>query len=456
MPYTNTTLAQALTALSIRLSDSDNTYWTVAEKTAYIVEGLRTWQAFTSSYRNRQTFNTVANISFYDLTSLLPAGVFDYNITDRRQISVILYHILENQLTGGFGWGGTDQFSLPQIVGALTRRRNQFLGDTGCVVHREVVNFVPTPSGRVDLDEKVIDIRRADWLDGSTPQVASTLWREDEFSINAYKPGWRQDPTDPPLVYSVSLTPPVSLQLAPIIANVGQVGLCTVRSDVDLDVNTGVLLRVPDDLAWGVKWGAMADLLGSDGPGRDVERAAYCEGRYKQAVELARLNPSILETDIQDIPINSDSITEMDMYKPNWQNDSGQPEVMGMAGRNLLAFGDTPDASYGVGLDMIPNMPTPSLLTDFLQVGRDAIDTILDYAQHLASFKMGGADFSMTAHLYVNFIKQAGLVNARIRQASFYNDALRQPALKQSAVVPRLDIPRSAEYENKITTPSSN
>jgi len=450
MPYTHTTLAAALSALSLRLADPNDVYWTAPEKTAYIVEALRTWQALTSFYRDRQTFNTIANVSFYNLTTILPAGVFDYNITDRQQIAVMLYQLLERQLVAN-AWNGTEQFNLPQVVGALERRRDQFLADSGCVISRSLIVSAPNPSGRIPLPEGISDIRRAAWANGANPQVFSQIWRDDEFAINAYKSAWRQNPEDPPLAYSVSLTPPVSLQLAPILLNAGQIELLINQAGPPLDVTAGVLLSVPDDFAWGVKWGALGDLLASDGPGRDVERAQYCELRYKQAVELAQINPSIMETDIGDVPLDSGSIFDMDAYRPNWQNDRGQPDYMGMAGRNLLAFANTPDAIYGVGIDLARNIPVPVLAGDFLQISQDMLDTLLDYAQHIACFKMGGQDFSVTSPLYQNFIRMAGEQNGRIRQAAFYNDALRQPALKMSGEVPRLDVPRTAQYEKTLT-----
>lgn len=447
--YTHTSLDDSITALSLRLDDSTLTYWSRAELTAYIIEALRTWQSLTAFYRERNQFPTVANQSFYDLTTtgLLPTGVFDYNITDRDQIAVILYHLLEAQLSGGFTWAGTEQFNLPQVVNALQSSINQFLADTGCVLtHVLHATVLSLPSGRITLPDTLYDIRRAAWSDPDGN--FTTLWRADEYAINAFKQGWSQNPEDPPQVYSVAVTPPVSIQIAPIPANSGQLDLCVSKSGQIFDpASLATLLSIPDDLAWGVKFGALAELLGADGQCRDVERAQYCIKRYEQAVEIAKLHPSVLETQINSVPIESGSLFSLDAFLTNWQNAKEQPQFLGMAGRNLLGLGNTPDAVYGVGLDLVRNMPVPATGADFLQVGRDMVDPILDYAQHLASFKMAGADFSYTMKLYQNFIRAAGEQNSRIRQAAFYNDALRQPATNQSNQYPRLDVPKSAQYE---------
>lgn len=456
--YTHTTLSSALSSLALRLGDPDNVYWKSAELTAYIIEALRTWQAFTSFYRDRQVFNTAANEPFYDLsqTGLLPAGVFDYNVTDRNLVSIINYHLLEPQLSGGWTWTGTDQFSLAQVVEALQRRRDRFLGESGVVITKmDIATVVSLPSGRIAIPDTIIDIRRAAWMvtdpDDNTRTIGSQLWRDDEFSMQAFKSDWMETPDDPPQVYSVSLTPPASVQVGPIPSLGGELQVCAVKSGQPLDVTTGVLLGIPDDLAWGIKWGALADLLMADGQGTDLQRAQYCESRYQQAVALAVLNPAVLETQLNGVFLPNGSIFEMDAYLSSWQSTFERPQFAGMAGRNLMALGNRPDGVYSVTLDLARNMVVPSAAGDYLQVGREDLDTILDYAQHIAAFKEGGQDFTETMQLLQNFLKAAGEKNARLRQAAFYNDALRQAGLKQPGDVPRLDIPRTAQYESTIT-----
>ena len=68
MSYTHTTFGQLQAEVSNRLDDPTNIFWSQAEVQAYILEALRTWQAFSHFWRDRKTFNTLPNTIFYDLT----------------------------------------------------------------------------------------------------------------------------------------------------------------------------------------------------------------------------------------------------------------------------------------------------------------------------------------------------------------------------------------------------
>ena len=244
----------------------------------------------------------------------------------------------------------------------------------------------------------------------------------------------------PPQVYSVAATPPVSLQLGPPPAVVGNLDLVVVQSGPQLSLGPSVL-GVPDDLAWGVKWGVLADLLSRDGQAKDPTRALYCEQRYREAVELAALYPTIVQTAVNGVPVFTGSVFDMDAFANGWQNaPAGTPTAAGLVGRNLLALSPAPANGAQVYLDMVVNIPVPVLAGDYLQVPPDVIPAILDYAQHLASFKMGGSEFAVTDQQRTNLLYEAANYNSRLRQANFYNAAVRNLASRQQAQVPRIDM----------------
>lgn len=76
--------------------------------------------------------------------------------------------------------------------------------------------------------------------------------------------------------------------IAPVPNTNGTIGFLYVQLATAL-TGLGVNLVVPDDWAPYVMWGALAELLSSDGPSFDPVRAAYCSRRYEEGVELARL-----------------------------------------------------------------------------------------------------------------------------------------------------------------------
>jgi hypothetical protein len=89
-------------------------------------------------------------------------------------------------------------------------------------------------------------------------------------------------------------------------------------------------------------------------------------------------------------------------------------------------------------MDLVVNIPVPSVDTDFLQVNRGALDPLIDYAQHLACFKMAGQEFHNTDKLRANFYLTAALENSRITEGNFYRTALELPAMRQQQEVPRI------------------
>ena len=245
-----------------------------------------------------------------------------------------------------------------------------------------------------------------------------------------------------PSVYSVFHLAPVALELYPPPLATGTVELIVVAPVVTVGgspatvYNTPTVLGIPDDFAWAATWGALADLLALDGPGKDIPRAQYAESRYQEGVQAAKLNPTVLST----APIWSGSIFEMDSFANNWQATTGTPTFAGLAGRNLMALGPVPDGigPNAITCDVVRNMPVPAADGDFLQVDRGTIDAILDYAQHLASFRLGGAEFQATARLKDNFVAQAMLENSRLKNSAFFRKSLEKPARLQSQEVVRV------------------
>ena len=146
----------------------------------------------------------------------------------------------------------------------------------------------------------------------------------------------------------------------------------------------------------------------------------------------------VLLADIGNAGCGIGSVIDLDAFQPDWQRTTGPPSFVGMCGRNMACIGQTPDGTYGVGLWVSANAAVDP--TGFLQIGRDQVGPVLDYAQHIACFKMGGAEFDQTAGLYQNMISVAKLQNARLNAVAFYRGQLEQPASKSELQVNRLAV----------------
>jgi hypothetical protein len=437
MPFSYLTFAAARTLLAARLQDPNLVYWNQpSELYNCLIESVRLFQVLTGAYKQKIAFATQQNISYYDLPTLAVGtnlASIAYTVTDVEVANNVLAALLEPPLVAG--WVGTGQFTFAQLQGALQHRLNRFLGDTGCRVAQQYIAGPPPPVEITTLPDGTLDVRRAAWVPVGSAS-AYPLGRLDEWAEQAYTPDAVQNPAQPEN-YSVFGVGPAQLRLVPPPLNIGQVDCLLVRAGpmVNLNPAAPVVLQVPDDLSPALKWGVLADLLGTDGPSRDYARAQYCEQRYSEFVQLAAIYPSVLLADIGNITCGLGSVFDMDFYTPDWQQATGAPSFVGMCGRNLACIGQTPDLGpYGIGLWMCANAP----ITGFMQVGRDQIDPVLDYAQHIASFKMGGAEFDGTARLYQNLIACAKAQNGRLEAVSFYKGQMQQPAAKSELELARM------------------
>lgn len=433
------TFGQLKTELLRRLNDASGTYFTNTgaynEINSYLQEAFYTWQGLSGYWRERNLFNTVAGQSFYPLETYLPT-LLNFNITDRQMIAEIQYHLLEP--ADPTTWTGTTMFTLDDITQSLQRRRNQFLSETGCVLTQSTQIVAPAPIGREQLADTFIDVRRVAWKAALPLTDVIPLWRQDEWSYNAYKPGWSVNPSTP-TSYSVIGTPPLQIQLSPVPIDAGELDILSVRTGADFNPSAGAtLLGVPDNLAWVVKWGTLSDLFSKDGESRDNGRAAYCEQRWQDGCEIARQFVTVVQAEIDGLPVFVQSLADLDAFFPSWGVGTGSPTNVALAGMNMLGVARVPDAGpYSITLDVVRNAPIPVNDVDVIQVGREVLDAILGYAQHMAMLKQGGTDFQATVPLYTNFVRQAAIYNDKLKAQSIYLNAIEGQSWKQVKAVPR-------------------
>lgn len=446
--YTYKSFGTAKTDLLARLDSSTAVFYTAVECGLYIKEALRCWNAAAQYSRARATFTaTSASTVFYDLNDTLstgggatnPPALVGPTLTDRDLTNDIQYALMEPPTTAwAGGWTGTEMYTMSDVVNAIQRRRDQFLLQTGLVItHSSVTVPSPPASGRVSLSESIIDFRRVAFAE-SLAATYTALWRDDEWDAAAFKPSWATTAA-PPEAYSAYLTPHVGLQLIPISSQSGTLDLLTINAGAALDVVSGILLGIPDDFAWVVKYGALVDLLTKDGRARDPFRAAYCQQRWDEGIQLAQLPGLLQAVQIAGVSAQPSTLTELDAFQPGWQAVAGTstPTTVATAGRNLVALANAPDAGpYSVTVDMVINQPVPAADGDFLQVGKEVYDCILSYSEHLAAFKMSGQEFGNTVvHLRAlmdlaadnnaHLAAQAG--NYRSMQMESWKDFVEQP-----------------------------
>lgn len=421
MSYNYETFAGLKTSLSQVLSDVDMVFWTNTELEILLNASLREWNALARMFRDRGSFNTVTGQTFYDLRDVLANGDSELflapTVSDASLLQQGKYLLMEPEPNDAvtFSDGVTaDDFNV-----GFTRRRNQFLLETGLIISEasQVVN-----AGRVVIaDDSIIDIRRASWqdIDGNL----KTLFREDEFASSSFTPLWTQQ-SGTPRRYSLYPDPLLTLQLLPPPADIGTLLLQTISAGAVLDDYTPAIL-----------WGVLADICSAPGPTNDPLRSQYAEQRFKEYVIAGQQVTTAMQCYINGRPASLNSVFDFDTFKPTWTTQ-GVPKTVGMLGSNLVAVAPVANGEYSVIIDAVRNAPKLVNDADPVPIGREYLDVILNYASHLATFKQGGAEFQATFGDYDNFVKTALAYNNRMNAQNIYFETLVDRALREEKQVP--------------------
>lgn len=424
MPYTYATLDDLLLTLGSRLGDPQHVFWTEAELTIYINDALRTWNSISRMFRDRGFFTTTSTDTFFDLTQVLSNGsefILSRNVTEAQQVEQLKYMLMEpapaDQVTF------TNQYVLEDLTNALIGSRNQFLLETGIAITLTADQVVGAGDGRIVIaDQNVIDIVRASWTDQDG--VVTALMREDGYASASFSPSWRQSPGTPAR-YSIYPDPLLTIQLIPPPDNTGTLSLQT--------ISVGSL---PDDFTPFILWGALAELLSKAGLPHDPARARYALQRHNEGVEAAKQVVSVMQSYVNDQPVQTGSVFAQDRFDPSWAYVRSAPNNVGMLGHNIVSLSPAPDGVYSVMMDVARNAPIMVNGTDNIPLGKEYLDLLEGYVVHLAHFKQGAAEISSSQSFYEDFINAAIDYNNRMQGRNLFFETLTNRAAKEGQEQP--------------------
>jgi hypothetical protein len=444
--YSYLTFGQAKQQVSNRLFDPNQVFWTNTEVGLYLIEALRTWNALTGFWRGDFLFSTTTGTTWYDLTNTtqMPNTLRPLTVLDTNIYTLLQYHLLE-PVSWNPWIGNSAQFTADNLLSATQRRRDEILGISGCVTARRTVSAV---AGRTVLPDSVIDVRRMAYL----PAVGSpsTIWPDDLWSENAFNTGFPNLPAGTPTTYLLSAEPPISFDTDRPPGSAGSYELLTLEAGPALSISTPSTLLIPDDWTHVIKWGVLSSLLSHESNAKDSLRAEYATQRYRMGIAALTKCPALLGLRVGNVTLPIDSVADADHYRATWQSlVPGKPDAAYYAGLNLLALAAQPDSNggnnYSTQATVVENAPVPASDGDFLQAGRDELSAILDYAQHLAAFKLGGAEFLSTMPLLTRFMQQATTYNSKLKELGEFTTALYQLSQRQESVAPRMASEVSAD-----------
>lgn len=429
MPYGWLTYAAAKQQLAQRLADPSKVFWTDTELGLNLCAALRTWNALTETWKTTFAFTIAAasNPSWYSL------GVMAGSPRLRRLTDVALYtemqfHLLE-PATGGV-WGGTSQFSIADFQLALQRCRDEAIQVANCNLVKEKPAATRPGDREIQLDDTILDVARVRWMPVEGAPV--TLSRNDATGLNFYQPAYLQAAPGTPTQYVLSTEVPLTVSFDTAPAYPGTYELLALEAGQPFTPPTPTLLNVPDDFAWVLKFGALADVLSRESEATDEPRATYCRKRYSDGLKLMADVPWILQAQVNGVSASLTSVAEMDTYRPEWDTRGPDYQSVVFAGTDFFTAIPDPLQPMSVSLTVLANAPVPTLDTDMVQCSRDVWDSILDYAQFLSMFKQGGAEFQGAMSLEQGFLSAAMLTNDRLKRLGLFADVYSQQAARET------------------------
>jgi hypothetical protein len=434
--YAYITLYQLRSALLNRLQDAGAVYTTTAEANLYLQEALRVLNALTAAWPTDFVLNFNPGDRWKSLN--FAGSPRQRTLTDAALYTQMQAMLLE-PMSGGT-WTGTAQYNIAMLAGALAYRRDELLLASSA----NVVNLLmPSPalSTRTYLPDSTLDLLRVRWIPvDSTAAMPYALGREDIVTRNAFGVQLPIQPGEPDSWMITATTPPAFDVSCPP-NQPGQWDLLLAFSGTPFAPPVPQLINLPDDWAWVAMYGALADVLSNAPEGRDAERAKYCQQRYEEGKKAMLTLPWLLQAMTGGVSIDTLGFKEIDTQWQNWEQrqPASDPQIV-VGGMDLVALAPFPTtASVSTMLTVVQNAPVPVNDTDLIQLSRDGVDAVLAYAQHIALFKAGGADFAATLPLYAQFEQYCKMKNAMYSALSMDRRQLLGEGNRQDEDDPRFE-----------------
>jgi hypothetical protein len=435
-PFSYITFGALKTQLAQKLNNQAvNGFWSDAELGVYIVEALRFWNVLTSYWPQEYTFTLTPPLtsawSFLNNTST-GASPRAQTLTVNDLYTILCYHLMERSVTNL-----TSMFTLNDFVTATQQVRDEILLATAANMGVLKASITPGTS-QTYLPDSTLDVRRMRYT-GAVTGVTNTLVKGDSNSFMRFSPGYRQS-SGTPGRFDVIGSPPLALAIDIPPNEPNSIELLVMNAGATISA-TNAPLQIPDDWMPVLKWGVLFELLSKEAESTDHQRASYAKKRYEEGLRAISSQPWLLNGFLNNQAADIVPVIGKDRNSYNWQsNPSAWPSIV-VGGVDLVAPCPIPTTDpVAISLTVVANAPIPVDDGDSVQVSRDALDAILDYAQHLAAWKQGGDEAEEAEPLYQEFVAYAMRTNARLRLSGIFATDLRPNTSRQD-----LDDPRFAE-----------
>ncbi len=160
--------------------------------------------------------------------------------------------------------------------------------------------------------------------------------------------------------------------------------------------------------------------------------------RYEQLVDAARTARSVIRLQLNGVPLPLETLAAIDAGNPYWRNQPARPQMAG-ALYDLIAVANIPDSGYSLTVDVVRAAPIPGP-TDFIQLGTEDIDEILNYAVTTLMVKVGGSELKETMSGLQDFMDACSRRNQILKvKAVSYKAIFGQPQSEQEQRPDRME-----------------
>lgn len=432
--YNYITLADLRGELLARLQDASGAFTTPPEADLYIAEALRALNALTAAWNADYQFAFNPGDTWKTLN--VAGSPRERTVTDTDLYAQMEAMLLE-PMSGGT-WTGTTQYNIGLLAAALQYRRDELLLQSAANP-ANLFAEAPLLTVRTMLPDSTLDLFRVRYIavDSSMPYV---LGREDVVTANAFGP-LRNIQPGPPESWMITATPPLSFDISCPPNQPGTFDMLAAHAGASFVPPAATVVGLPDDWTWVAMYGALADVLANSPEGRDSARAKYCLQRYEQGVKAMLKLPWLVDAHVASVPVDTPSYKEMDAWLQNWEQRQpvDDPNIV-VGGIDLVALAPfATTATVSSVLTVVGNAPIPVADDDEVQLSRDGVDAVLNYAQHAASFKMGGQDFALTMPLYEQFEAYCRKKNAQYAALGIFRPQLLMEGNRADDLDPRFE-----------------
>jgi len=405
MPYQHLTFGALKTLAHKRVGAA--AFYTETEMGIYLIEAFRVWNLLTGHFRSSSSVSTTASTIFYN------SGLHLETVTEQNVLNEMQYHTLETPDNGASL--DTDMWTIGEWVDYVNARMANFAAETKLILIRDNSLATVIDQTQYDLgsgvDTDLFEVHRVAWVDANG--VSHALREDSTLTYDRLLPTWTvSSASQEPEVYVRAGRPQLKLEILPAPVAAGSLDILYTKRPTQLpQIADTTALDLPNEFTPYIKWGALADVFAKEGQANDPEKAAYCEARFQEGILVAR---AVLRRQMHGraefggVPLDFETIDSMDFGNDGWQADDSTPTSWMPVGLTQVAINPAHLAGGGtLDIDGLTSFVVPANDAVFPDIPHSDVETIVDYAHHLATFKQGGAEFQAGMQLLTNFIKSA-------------------------------------------------